>query len=300
MTLAIAPDQPGVQRPSSPLRRHAPFLLIAPALIFLFVFLVLPYFNIIVMSLRVPARVGMYAEGFTHANYARALTDGFYMGVLGQTLLVGLLTTVACVLFGVPIAYHLGRSRSRWSGVLYTLILSPLLVGVVVRTFGWLIILSGNGVANKTLREFGLIEAPLRLMNNEFGVVLALTHVLLPLMILPLLGNVQAINPNLERAARSLGAGRLTVFWRIGLPLCMPGIQAGGILVFILAISAFVTPAMLGGPQVRTMSVLIVQQLIDNFQWPFGAALALILATATSVSVLLYIRFTAPLLRGLR
>ena len=153
------------------------------------------------MSFRRPARVGAYEPGFTLNNYWSALSDGYYLSVLGQTLWIGAVTAAICLVVGFPVAYNLARGNPRWTGLLYTLVLSPLLVGVVIRTFGWLIILSGNGVANRFLRDIGLIDAPLRLMNNEFGVIVGLVHVMLPLMILPLLSSLQAVNPALELAA---------------------------------------------------------------------------------------------------
>jgi putative spermidine/putrescine transport system permease protein len=280
--------------------RLLPILLVAPTLLYLTAFLVVPYINIVIMSFRRPARVGAYEPGFTLNNYWSALSDGYYLAVLGQTLWIGAMTAAICLVVGFPVAYNLARGNPRWTGFLYTLVLSPLLVGVVVRTFGWLIILSGNGVANRFLRDIGLTDAPLRLMNNEFGVIVGLVHVMLPLMILPLLSSLQAVNPALELAARSLGASRWTAFRRVTLPMCMPGIQAGTILVFVLAVSAYVTPIMLGGAQVRTMPVLIVQQLIDNFRWPFGAALALILAASVGSIVFVYARITSRFMRGLR
>ena len=180
------------------------------------------------------------------------------------------------------------------------LVLSPLLVGVVVRTFGWLILLSRGGVINKALQGTGVIDAPLTLMNNMFGVTLALVHVFLPFMILPLVGVLQSIDPSLEQAARSLGASRLTAFRRIVLPLSWPGIKSGTLLVFVLALSAYVTPNMLGGAQVKTWSVLVVQALIDNFLWPHGAALALILAACGALTALVYVQLGARLARGVR
>jgi putative spermidine/putrescine transport system permease protein len=272
--------------------------LLAPAAIVLGVFLVIPYVNIIVMSFRVPTVGAPYAPGFTLNNYIRILTDSYFLGVLGDTLMLGLTTTLICLLLGYPLAYHLARSNSRWKSVLYVFVLSPLLVGVVVRSFGWLILLSGNGVVNQALVGSGLLERGLQLMNNKLGVTIALVHVFLPFMILPLIGNIQSIDPNLESAGRSLGASRAKVFWRIFLPLSLPGIQAGSILVFVLTLSAYVTPVMLGGAQVRTMTVLVVQQLVDVFQWPTGAALALVLSLSGAVAVLLYTRFTGRLMRG--
>jgi putative spermidine/putrescine transport system permease protein len=272
--------------------------LLAPAAIVLGVFLVIPYVNIIVMSFRVPTVGAPYAPGFTLNTYIRIFTDSYFLGVLGDTLLLGLTTTIICLLLGYPLAYHIARSNSRWKSVLYVFVLSPLLVGVVVRSFGWLILLSGNGVVNQALIGSGLLERGLQLMNNKLGVTIALVHVFLPFMILPLIGNIQSIDPNLESAGRSLGASRAKVFWRIFLPLSLPGIQAGSILVFVLTLSAYVTPVMLGGAQVRTMTVLVVQQLIDVFQWPTGAALALVLSLSGAIAVLLYTRFTGRLMRG--
>jgi len=275
------------------------FWLIAPALLLIGVFLVLPYLNIVLMSLRPPAVGAPYGAGFTLANYARALTDPYLLGVLGDTLLLGLTVTPICLLLGYPVAYHLARTRSRFAGVLYVLVLSPLLVGVVVRSFGWLILLSGNGVINRLLLDLGLVETGLALMNNRFGVTLALVHVFLPFMILPLVGVIQSIDPSLEQAARSLGASRLKVFRRVVLPLSWPGIQAGTILVFVLALSAYVTPVMLGGAQVKTMSVLVVQNLVDNFQWPAGAAQALLLTACGVAAVALYAKLTGRFMKGL-
>lgn len=284
-----------------PPRRHgaAAIWLLAPALVLLGVFLVLPYLNIILMSLREPAVGAAYGPGFTLGNYARVLTDGYYLVVLGDTVWLALSTTVICLVLGYPVAYHLARTTSRWSGLLYVFVLSPLLVGVVVRSFGWLILLSNNGVINKALIDLHLIDSAVALMNNRFGVTVALVHVFLPFMILPLIGTIQSIDPNLEAAGRSLGASRLKVFRRIYLPLSWPGIQAGSVLVFVLALSAYVTPVMLGGAQVKTMSVLVVQSLIDNFQWPTGAALALILAATGALGVWSYTRFTRRYTRGI-
>jgi putative spermidine/putrescine transport system permease protein len=296
---AEAPPRHGTARRKARPGRGA-FWLIAPALVLIGVFLVLPYLNIIGMSLRPTAVGAPYGAGFTLANYANALGDGYILGVLADTLLLGVTTVPICLLLGYPVAYHLARTRSRWGSLLYVLVLSPLLVGVVVRSFGWLILLSGNGVINRTLIDLGLIETGLQLMNNRLGVTIALVHVFLPFMILPLVGVIQSIDPTLEEAARSLGASRLKVFWRLVLPMSWPGIQAGTILVFVLTLSAYVTPVMLGGAQVKTMSVLVVQNLIDNFQWPAGAALALVLSACGMVAVWLYARLTGRFMKGLQ
>lgn len=273
--------------------------LILPAAALLTVFLLVPYLNIILISLRPTVSGAAWGEGYTLANYARVFGDDYFMGVLADTVWLGLKTTLICLVLGYPVAFHLARTTSRWKGLLYVFVLSPLLVGLVVRSFGWLILLSGNGVINQLLRDWGLIQMPIALMNNTLGVTIALVHVFLPFMILPLIGTIQSIDPNLALAARSLGANGRTVFRRVWLPLSWPGIQAGCILVFVLTLSAYVTPVMLGGPQVKTMSVLVVQALVDNFRWPLGAALALVLAGTGALAVWLFVRAGRPIMRGM-
>jgi putative spermidine/putrescine transport system permease protein len=267
-------------------------MLAAPAVMVLSLFLVLPYLNIVVMSLRAPATGAPYGSGFSTGSYAKFFADFYYVGALLQTLWLGVLTTFICVLLGFPIALHIARASARWRWLFYGIVLSPLLVGIVVRSFGWTILLGNNGVINRTLREYGLIEAPLPLMYNSFGIVLALCHVFLPFMVLPIMNALSAVDPDLERAARSLGAKRGTVFRRVVLPMAMPGIQSGAILVFVAAVSAYVTPLLVGGMRVKTMAVVVVETLIDNFNWPFGSALALVLAASVGLSVAIFLRLT--------
>lgn len=277
-----------------PRRKRLPltWLLIAPAAVLLGVFLLVPYLNIVLMSFRPPATGAPYGPGLTLENYQRALTDGYYLGQLGSTLWIALLTTAATLLVGFPVAWQLARSRSRWRPVLYGIVLSPLLVGIVVRSFGWTILLGNNGVLNKAARSLGLTLAPLPLMYNTLGIVIALTHVFLPFMILPVMAALQTIDPALEAAGRSLGATRRVTFRRIVLPLALPGIQSGCILVFVLALSAYVTPVLIGGMRVKTMTLTVVDTLTDAFQWPLGSALALMLSVAGGLCVILFARAT--------
>lgn len=266
--------------------------LIAPAAALIGVFLILPYLNIVVMSFRAPATSTPYGEGFSLASYAKFFADTYYVGAVLQTLWIGLLCTVVCFVLGFPLALQIVRASARWRPLLYGIVLSPLLVGIVVRSYGWTILLGNNGVINRSLRDAGWIDAPLPLMYNTFGIVVALSHVFLPFMVLPVLGALQSVDPALENAARSLGASRTTVLRRIVLPLAMPGIQSGAILVFVLAISAYVTPVLIGGMRVKTMAVIVVDTLIDQFQWPFGSALALMLSLSAAVVVVVFARLT--------
>jgi len=285
--------------PSVPAWRMPVWWLIVPALVLLGGFLLLPYASIVVMSFREASTSAVYGDGFTAAHYTSVATDPFVWGIVWRTLRTAAIVTVITLLLGYPVAYHLARTRSRWASLLYICVISPLLVGLVVRTFAWLIILSNGGVANNALRWAGLIERPIMFLNTPLGVTIALVHVFLPFVILPLLGNLQAINPEVAMAGRSLGASRMRTFFKVTLPLSMPGIQAGAILVFVLSISAYVTPAMLGGSKGRTMAVLVVQYLVDNFRWPAGAALAIFMAAITVSIIVIYLRLTARAMRRL-
>ena len=272
-------------------------LLGAPALALLVVFFVLPYGDMIAMSFRSPAAGAVYGPGFTLANYGIALGDPFYLAVLVRTLALGATVTVLCLALAYPIALHLARVSDRWHVLFYGLVVSPLLVGVLVRNFGWMIILSFDGPLNQVLLGLGLIDKPLRLLFNATVVVLALVHVLVPFMVLPIVNALRAIEPALYEASQSLGASRLATFRRVTLPLSLPGVLAGTILVFVLAISAFVTPALLGGQRVVLMSSIIIQQLIGAFAWPFGATLAMLLSLSTLGVVIGLTIISRPLMR---
>ena len=274
------------------------WLLILPALLLVAVFLGVPYLNIVVMSFRTPSTAAPYAPGFTLTSYTKALSDPLYIGILWRTLRISVLVTALCLLVGYPVSYHMARTRSRFRGLLFAAILSPLLVGVVIRCYGWIILLANNGLINVTLRQWGFIGRPLPMLYNEFGVTLGLVHIYLPFMILPLLSAIQGINPSLEEAARSLGASRIWVMRHVVWPLSASGVQSGTVLVFVLSVSSYVTPVVLGGSRVQMMAPIVVQQLDETFLWPFGTALAIVLAITGALSVVAWFRITQRLFRG--
>ena len=284
------------------LRSNMALLLILPTVGLLIAFLLLPYLNMVVMSFRNPSTSQVFAPGYTVGNYLRALLDPdfFYVRILWDTMVFGVMTTAVCLVVGYPLAYHLARTPSRYKGILYACILSPLLVGVVVRSYGWMIILGNNdGLINVTLRKLDLIEAPIPLMYNTFGVAVGLVHIFLPFMILPLIGAIQSIDPALEEASQSLGASRIKTMLRVVFPLSLPGVQAGTVLVFVLTISSYVIPILLGGMNVMIMPTLVVQQLLDAMLWPFGAALAFILSVSGAAAVYFYLEFTSRFMKGI-
>ncbi len=269
----------------------------APVLALLFVFLVLPYGEMVVMSFRTPANGAPYGDAWTLANYGRAFGDPFYLGVLLRTLGIGALITSLTLLLSYPIAMHLARVSDRWHVFFYACVVSPLLVGVLVRNFGWMIVVSFQGPLNQVLLALGLINQPLRLLFNLPIVVVALVHVFVPFMVLPITNALRNIDPSLYDASASLGAKGYETFWRVTLPLSVPGVLAGVVLVFVLAISAFVTPVLLGGQNIVMMSSIVIQQLIGVFAWPFGAALAMALSIMTIIAVSLLTLIMRPLMR---
>jgi putative spermidine/putrescine transport system permease protein len=242
---------------------------------------------------------GRFEWAFTLKNYARFVTDAFYWGVLWDTLWLGLAVTAAALVMGYPVAYHLARTRTRWKAVLLVFVLSPLLVGIVIRCYGWMILLADRGLVNGTLVERGWLARPLPLMYNKFGVGVALVHVFLPFMILSLTGVIKRIDPALLEAGVSLGASPARTFWEVTVPLSLPGILAGSLLVFSLAISSFVVPVLLGGFKVYVLPIIVYEQILSVFDWPFGAANAFVLLLISLALIAGYVKLTERALRGL-
>jgi len=231
-----------------------------------------------------PAQV---SAAYTSDNYWAFVTDPFYLEMLLRTCWLGLLVTFSCLLVGYPVAYYLARTTSRWRGMALFLVISPLLVSAIVRNIGWFPLLSLSGLVNWALLKIDLISSPLPLINNFTGVVIGLVHALLPFMILMLTTVIQRIEGDLEEAAANLGAGPLEVFWRVLLPLSLPGVIAGSLLVFAMAISAYTTPAILGGNRVLVMATYIAQQFRAVLNYPAGGtAAALLLVFAALLSML--------------
>ena len=237
---------------------------------------------------------GRFEWGFTFKNYARFLSDAFYWTVLWDTLWLGLVVTAAALLLGYPVAYHLARTRTRWKPLLLVFVLSPLLVGIVIRCYGWMILLADRGLINSTLVEHGWLARPLPLMYNKLGVGVALVHVFLPFMILSLTGVIKRIDPALLEAGMTLGASPARTFWEVTLPLSLPGILAGSLLVFSLVVAV-----LLGGFKVYVLPIIVYEQILSVFDWPFGAANALILLLISLAIIAGYVKATERALRGL-
>jgi putative spermidine/putrescine transport system permease protein len=228
--------------------------------------------------------------GFTLSNYTRFFTDGFFLSVLGRTFRTAALVVVLCLLIGWPVAFYLARCTGRARIYLTLIVLAPLLISVVVRTFGWVVILGRNGVANNALIALGVLDEPARLLYTEGAVLIGMVHMLMPLTVLPIAAALDNVDPALARAAQNLGAGFWQVLWRVWIPLSLPGVVAGTVITFSLAASAFVTPVILGGARMKFMSSLIYQYNVTLLDWPFGSALSIILLTLTLGLVTAYSR----------
>jgi putative spermidine/putrescine transport system permease protein len=284
-----------VPAPRRPRRRPLEGLLIAPAVLLFGGFFVLPLAVVLLTSLLTGNPVANPSVGFTLRHYQRLVGDDYYLEVLWTTLRLGLLTTAAALLIGYPLAHQLARLRTKlWRTLLLMAVLSPMLTGIVVRTYAWMTLLSNQGIVNTALQALGLTEKPVGLMYNELGTVIALVHIYVPFMVLTLTGVIGRIDPRLEEAARSLGAGKLRGFLEVTLPLSLPGIVAGSLLVFALSISAYVTPILMGGFEIITLPILIYQQISgSSFNLGFAGALAMVLLAVSLLLVVLYSRVMA-------
>ncbi len=259
-------------------RRWVAILLLIPILSVLLAFFVFPVSILARFSFYIARPGGEMIPAWVLQNYIRFLFDWFHLGVLWNTIVLGLWVTAVCLVLGYPLAYSLARTQSRRiRGIGITVLLIPLMTSVVVRSYGWMILLASSGPINKLLLGLGIVDRPLQLLFKPQGVVIALAEVLLPFMVLSVMPVIQGIDPHLEEVSQSLGAGPIKTFRRIVLPLSLPGVAAGSLLVFVLTISAFATPRLVGGATTQVMSIFIYDQALSLFNWPFGGAVSILL-----------------------
>ncbi len=264
-----------------------PWLLSLPALAIFVAVVVVPLAMTVLLSFYDWGQYKGIEPVLIWKNWREVLTDPYFREMFARTFRIALLVTLISALLGAPEAYILNRMASPWRGIFLLVILGPLLISVVARTLGWALLFGGSsGVINKALMNVGLLAAPLPFMFTETGVVVALSHVLLPFMVLAVWAALQRIDVQVENAATSLGAGHLTVLWRIVLPQAMPGVLSGAIIVFALAASAFATPAIIGGRRLKVAATLAYDEFLNTLNWPLGAAVAVLLLLALVVVTL--------------
>jgi ABC-type spermidine/putrescine transport system permease subunit I len=260
--------------------------------------LVLPLLLVMAVGFNLPL-AGMLGQslvgpngGFTLAHFREVLEASAYLKVLGSTFRIALITAALCVLLGYPLAYWLRRLAPRWQMVALALVVVPFWISILVRTYAWIVVLGNAGIVNRSLLALGWIDEPLAFLYNELGVIIGTVNVLLPFLVLPLFAAMLKIDEQLLRAAETLGASPWTVFWRVFFPLSVPALAAGAVLVFILTLGFFITPAVLGGgrvPMVANMLDLFVNQMPN---WDLASAISTVLLVVTVALFVLYLRIT--------
>lgn len=265
-------------------RRPIPYAALIAALSML-VFFALPVAYLVAMSFAQHSQTLGVDWTPSLANYAELLADSFFWEVAWRTVRLSLLTTLLCLLLAFPVSHYLVTARGWRQLLVFIMLLTPLVTSVTVMSYGWLILLGRQGLVNAVLVGLGLLADPVPLMHNEPAIVVGLVHIFVVFMVIAIAGSLHGINPALALAARSLGAGPVSVFLRVTLPLCLPGIRAGVLLVFALSMSAYAIPGVLGGPRYKFIATLVYQQSVSLFNWPAGAALAVLLLVLTALAL---------------
>jgi ABC-type spermidine/putrescine transport system permease subunit I len=275
MSDALIATHVAAPRIAWPARRHlASILLITPLLLFMLIFYAIPVAAMLMRSVAEPS--------WTLAHYRALASDTVFRNVFWTTLHTAIAVTVGTLLLGYPVALALTRAR-RTAGLVLVIVLLPFWTSILVRSYAWMVLLGRHGVINEAMVASGLIDRPLRILNTSIAVHIAMIHILLPYMILPIANALRQIDPSLARAAAGLGATPLRAFRQVILPLSMPGVAAGSLLVFVLSLGFYITPALVGGPRDTTLSMLIAVQ-VDQLDWGYAAALS---ATLLAITLLM-------------
>lgn len=259
--------------------------LLAPGLALLVFAYAAPMFWVLRMAFNRFTGGGGIQITVTTDSFADIFTDPYYLRVAWTTVKLGLLVSVLTVIVAYPLALFLVRTTSRFRGLLTVLAIAPMLVSSVARTYGWMVVLGNQGLINAVLSGLGLSDHPLQLANQFSGVVIALVQIFLPYAVLAMTSGFGRLDASLEDAAASLGAGRVTRFLRVTLPLTLPGVLTGLLLVFVLTISAYVTPRLIGGGRVFVLASEIYDQATNQLNWPLASALSLVLVLVFGIAV---------------
>ena len=273
--------------PRSP-TSSAPWLLAGPGALFFVGLVLLPLALTVILSFQAYDHSTGIKNTFTLSHYITVVTDEYYLEIFWRTLRIAALTTLICAAIGVPEAYILSRMRDPWRSVFLLVIIGPLLVSVVVRAFGWSMLLGSQGLVNQALQLLGL--RPARILYTETAIVIALVHVMLPFMVIPVWTALQKLDPMVEAAAWTLGASHFTALRRVVLPQVTLGMLSGSLIVFGLSASAFAIPGLLGGRRLKMAATLVYDEYLHELNWPLGAAIAIIVLVANLCIMLAYNR----------
>jgi putative spermidine/putrescine transport system permease protein len=256
--------------------------LLAPAVVLLVLFFVLPSVDLFRLSLAWMDPQRAIHPDVSLSNYRAFAVNPYFHRMVWGSLKLTVWVACLCLLLGYPATYYMVHARSTmYRTVLYAVVVSPLLISVIVRSYGWVVLLANNGVVNGTLVALGIVHEPIRMLGTFGSVVVATVHVLLPFMMLPIASALQGLDPTLERAAQNLGATPLQTFWRVTLPLSMPGVVAGTSLVIALTLGIFITPLLVAGPLQPLFAIGIYYVTLSELNFPLGAALSFVLLVFT-------------------
>jgi putative spermidine/putrescine transport system permease protein len=257
--------------------------LLLPGIVLLVIFFMVPVLSLLLRSVLEPT------PGLQ--NYAQLLGSSTYLRVFGNTFLVATVVTVVTVAIGFPTAWLLAIAPRRLSSLLFSILLLSMWTNLLARTFAWMVLLQATGPINRLLMATGLISEPLALVNNLIGVTIGMTYIMLPFLVMPLHATLRSIDPSTLRAAAVCGASRWQAFWKILVPLAMPGIASGALMVFVMALGYFVTPALLGGAQYMMLAELVAQLVQELLNWGLAGAAAFVLLAVTLSLYALQLRF---------
>lgn len=268
-----------------------PWLLLSPALLTILVLMVIPMLIMFMVSFYTYVDVGVDEATLHLGNWDGFFNDPYYHYAIWQTLRVATVTAVVCALIGYVPAYFIANTRFAHKWLLMLLLILPFWVSFIIRTLSWIHVLGNQGFINAVLLGLGILDEPLGMLYNEGAVIMGMIHFLLPYMVLNIYVSLEGIDPNLVPAARTLGATGWQAFFRVTLPLSLPGLAAGLLLCFVLAAGVYVTPLILGGPDNFLFGNVIFDTLMDELNWPMGATLSCAMLAMLGVVVIIYNRF---------
>lgn len=255
--------------------KKIPYLILAPGFILLIFFLLIPLVSVIWPT--------FFNGTLSFDSYISFFKDPYNVGIFSRTIRISLIVTVICIILGVPTAYYIAGTSPKWRGLLMALTLFPMLTNSVIRSFAWINLLGQNGVINKVLTSIGVISEPLILLYTEFSIIIGSTYLFLPILIITLVGVMENINPEIMEAAETLGASRVNAFTKVILPLSIPGIIVGSILVFTGTLTAYTTPQLLGGNRNMMLSTFLYQNAMNLGNWKEASVIALIMIVTTLI-----------------
>jgi putative spermidine/putrescine transport system permease protein len=264
----------------------APWLLSGPALLLFVGLLLVPLLLTLMLSFRVFSDTAGVTAAYTLKNYWEVVSDPYYGTIFLRTAGLAFAVTLLSIVLGVPETIVLARMKRPWQSLCLLVVLGPLLISVVVRTLGWQILLGNNGVLNNVLQSLHVTSEPIRLVFTMTGMIIALTHVLVPFMVMSVWATLQKLDPQVEWAGLSLGGSPFRVFRRVVLPQIMPGVLSGSIIVFALSASAFATPALIGGRRLKVVATAAYDEFLGTLNWPLGASIAVLLLIANVAIVM--------------